>query len=293
MTIKQLQIFVAVAEKENLTLAASSLYLAQPAVSHSLSLLEEELGVSLFIRSHQRLHLSEEGKRLLPYAQSVLNSLSAFSHEAANLAEKPIIRLASSLAFGERLLPEAIAEYPSKDKVEFHSIVAPSPEILSLSEKGSVDFSFVETSLVPPGFEGKEVYSDRLALVVKKDSSCPAILPRNQVEHYSWLLRDPGSGTRLAFDNVLSAEGMAILPSLESSSNASLLAFAEKGLGIAVVPASLAEQSISSGLLREITLEGFAFPRSVFLVYKKKAAFSEEHRRFLAHLIAHFPLKEN
>ena len=293
MTIKQLQIFVSVAEKENLTLAASSLYLAQPAVSHSLALLEEELGVSLFVRSHQRLHLSEEGKRLLPYAQNILNGLSAFEHEASNLAEKPIIRLASSLAFGERLLPEAIAAYPDKEKVEFHSLVAPSPEILALLEQGAVDFSFVETSVLPAGFEGKEVYSDRLALVVKKEMDCPRILSRERVEDYSWLLRDGGSGTRSAFDNALSSEGLRILPALESSSNASLLAFAEKGLGIAVIPASLAEKSLAAGLLKEVYLEGFTFPRAVYLVYNKKAPFSEEHRRFLAYLIQHFPLKKN
>jgi LysR family transcriptional regulator, transcriptional activator of the cysJI operon len=292
MTIKQLQIFVAVAEKENLTLAASSLYLAQPAVSHSLALLEEELGVPLFIRSHQRLHLSEEGKRLLPYAQSVLNGLTAFEAETANLAHKPIIRLASSLAFGERLLPEAIAGYPEKDKAEFHSIVAPSPEIFSLLEQGAVDFSFLETSVLPNGFEGKEVYADRLALVVKKDLVCPSILPRDEASSYSWLLRDSSSGTRLSFDNALAAEGMAVVPSLESSSNASLLAFAEKGLGIAVIPASLAEKALAEGSLKEVTLEGFSFPRSVFLVYRKQAAFSLEHRHFLAYLIQHFSLAE-
>jgi DNA-binding transcriptional LysR family regulator len=293
MTIKQLQIFVAVAEKENLTLAASSLYLAQPAVSHSLALLEEELGVPLFIRSHQRLHLSEEGKRLLPYAQSVLNGLTAFEAETANLAHKPIIRLASSLAFGERLLPEAIAGYPEKDKAEFHSIVAPSPEIFSLLEQGAVDFSFLETSVLPNGFEGKEVYADRLALVVKKDLVCPSILPRDEASSYSWLLRDSSSGTRLAFDNALAAEGMAVVAFFGIEFQRFVTGFCGKRIRNRG-RSRLVSRKILSGRrsLKEVTLEGFSFPRSVFLVYRKKAAFSLEHRHSLAYLIQHFSLAE-
>jgi DNA-binding transcriptional LysR family regulator len=226
----------------------------------------------------------------LPYAQNVLNGLAAFTHQAANLTQKPIIRLASSLAFGERLLPEAIAGYPGKDKVEFHSIVAPSPEIFALLQQGAVDFSFLETSVLPQGFAGKEVSSDRLVLVVAKGDGCPAVISRKAVGSYAWLLRDSSSGTRLAFDNALSGEGIRVVPALESSSNASLLAFAQKGLGIAVVPSSLAEASLKEGWLKEVRIEGLSFPRSVFLVYNQKAAFSEEHRRFLSYLDGHFPL---
>jgi DNA-binding transcriptional LysR family regulator len=293
MTTKQLEIFVAVAEKENLTLAAESLFLAQPAVSHSLSLLEEELGVTLFVRSHQRLHLSEEGKRLLPYAQNALNSYASFKNEASHLAKKPVIRIASSLAFGERLLPETIASYDGKDAVEFHSVVAPSPEVFSLLEKGAVDFAFLETSVVPEGYLGKKAYSDRLALVSKNDAAFPSSMKKKDLASYSWLLRDSNSGTRLSFDNVLSIEGLRVSPTLESTSNASLLAFAEKGLGIAVIPVSLAKPSLSSKRIKEITIEGFAFPRSVYLVYGKAAHLSEQHQKFLAYLLKRFPLSEN
>jgi len=147
--------------------------------------------------------------------------------------------------------------------------------------------------VVPEGYLGKKAYSDRLALVSKNDAAFPSSMKKKDLASYSWLLRDSNSGTRLSFDNVLSIEGLRVSPTLESTSNASLLAFAEKGLGIAVIPVSLAKPSLSSKRIKEITIEGLAFPRSVYLVYGKAAHLSEQHQKFLAYLLKQFPLSEN
>jgi DNA-binding transcriptional LysR family regulator len=146
--------------------------------------------------------------------------------------------------------------------------------------------------VVPEGYLGKKAYSDRLALVAKNDPSFPSKLKKNDLASYSWLLRDSKSGTRLSFDNVLSIEGLRVSPTLESTSNASLLAFAEKGLGIAVIPVSLAKPALSSNHVKEITIEGLSFPRSVYLVYGKAAHLSEQHKCFLSYLLGKFPLKD-
>lgn len=288
MTIQQLKIFAAVAENESITLAASSLYLAQPAVSHSLSLLEEELGVPLFVRSHQRLHLSEAGKRLLPYAQNVLNGLASFQHQASSLGKRPLIRIGSSLAFGEKTLPETLAGYPQKDQAEFHCAVLPSPEAFSLLEKGAVDFAFLEVNAIPKGYEGRKIFSDRLAFVAAPSFPCPASLSRNEAATYPWLLRDRASGIRQLFEQTLSEAGISLLPSLESTSNAALLSFAEQGMGIALLPISLVEDRLEKRTLKEVGFAGLSLPRNVYLVYGDSPSFSKQHRDFLAYLLARF-----
>lgn len=289
MTIKQLEIFVRVAQEENITRAAASLYMAQPAVSHSLSQLESELGVALFIRSHQRLSLSEEGKRLLPEAQAILGGLSAFKNEASSLNEKPLIRVGASLSFGEKMLPETLADYPFREQARFLSEIAPSPEIFSSAQKGAVDFAFLETSTLPEGFQGWEVFSDRLALVAAPGLDFPEKISLKEVANIPWLLRDRNSGIRQAFDSVLSANGLEAKAVCESTSNFALLAFAEKGLGLAVLPFSLCQGALKEGTLKESNLVSLTFPRRVYLAYLESRLVSKEQRRFLDYLQAHFP----
>jgi DNA-binding transcriptional LysR family regulator len=291
MTIKQLEIFVAVAKEENITRAASALFIAQPAVSHSLSQLEQELGVSLFIRAHQRLSLSEEGKRLLPEAQAILGGLDTLRNEASSLSEKPLIRLGASLTFGEKMLPETLADYPFRAQARFLNMVAPSPEILSSLEKGAVDFAFLESSILPAGFQGWEVFSDRLVLVSRPDLGFPDRLALKDVGTMPWLLRDTGSGIRQTFDSILSANGLEAKAVCESTSNSALLAFAEKGLGLAVLPLSLAQEDLAQGSLKESTLVSLTFPRHVYLAYLEERLVSKEQRRFLDYLRNHFPPK--
>ena len=291
MTIKQLEIFVAVAKEENITRAASSLHMAQPAVSHSLAQLEGELGVALFIRSHQRLSLSEEGKRLLPEAQAILGGLNTLKNEASSLSEKPLIRIGASLTFGEKMLPETLADYPFRDKARFLYEIAPSPEILGLLQKGAVDFAFLETSVLPEGFQGWEVFSDRLALVAAPSLAFPERITLKDVGTIPWLLRDSHSGIRQAFDNILSANGLEAKAVCESTSNSALLSFAKKGLGMAVLPFSLCMADLEKEILKESVLVSLSFPRHVYLAYLEDRLVAKEQRRFLDYLLSRFPMK--
>ena len=75
MELKQLEYFLKVAHYESFTRAAEDLYVTQPAISHSVRMLEEELGHELFTRKNQKILLNEKGKCFLPYAQQVFTAL--------------------------------------------------------------------------------------------------------------------------------------------------------------------------------------------------------------------------
>ncbi|MEU0570836.1 LysR family transcriptional regulator [Nonomuraea sp. NPDC005983] len=91
--LKEIQCFAGVAGRLSFSRAAADLGMSQPAMSQAITRLERAAGVRLFERNAHRVRLTAEGRALLPYAEQVLESATAFSAEAARLA-RPIIHLA-------------------------------------------------------------------------------------------------------------------------------------------------------------------------------------------------------
>jgi DNA-binding transcriptional LysR family regulator len=104
MDLRKLEIFVQVAQLENFTRAASSLHMAQPAVSIAIRKLEEELDTRLFDRSGRRAHLTAEGYNLLQRAESILRDVEDLKH--ASSAMKNLLQGELSIA-----CPSMLATY--------------------------------------------------------------------------------------------------------------------------------------------------------------------------------------
>ena len=82
LRIEQLRSFLEVASSKSISIAAENLYITQPSLSRSLKLLEEELGLDLFIRSSDGVRLTTEGKKLLPIVQNILQQLDNLKQQA-------------------------------------------------------------------------------------------------------------------------------------------------------------------------------------------------------------------
>lgn len=85
MRIEQLQSFVEIASSKSISIAAENLYITQPSLSRSMKLLEDELGLILFIRSSDGVRLTESGKSLLPTVQEILQQLDCLKQQADSL----------------------------------------------------------------------------------------------------------------------------------------------------------------------------------------------------------------
>ncbi len=114
VTIRQLQVFAAIARQEHLTYAAQTLYLSQSACSMALASLENQLGNPLFNRHGKRLNLNEYGRFLLPKALDILQKVNEFENfnavsASGNLAGHLIV--AASSTIGNYLLPQIIGGF--------------------------------------------------------------------------------------------------------------------------------------------------------------------------------------
>lgn len=143
MDLKSLRCFIAVAEKLNFSRAAESLYISQPALSLRINALEEELGVALFRRTHQKVYLTSAGSALLPEAQELLSRFDALPQVARNGDRYQDAAGGKIIVYLDSTLPETMMQTLSERFAAFYETY---PEIQV--EIDSVDFNQYETSLL-------------------------------------------------------------------------------------------------------------------------------------------------
>ncbi len=272
MTLKHLKIFLSVAKHENITRAAEELFMTQPAVSLAIAQLEENYQVKLFDRAKQRIKLTEHGKELLQYANSIINNFEEFENLAYNKAKKVIVKLGTSLSIGEKLLPSMLKDYENKDNITFS--IAPSDKIIELVLSGNLDLGLIETNDIDSRLTVINLTKDSLILVASKNYPVPSEIKVEDLIQYPLLLRNSGTGVRNTFDNLIKSRNIIIKPKVESMSNLSLLEFAKKGYGIAILP-SLIYNELNNEL-KIIKIKNVDLIRQISLVYKNNKLLSSD-----------------
>jgi DNA-binding transcriptional LysR family regulator len=245
MNFSQLQCFVALAEMGSFTEAAYEVGLTQSAVSHALSALENELGVTLLERNRKGVvALTSTGQRVLLHARTLLASATAIEQEAKSASGVTAgkLRLASMEAIvGPRLLVRMLSrfeeQYPDIEVVLFEGTM---PEVSDWIINSVVDLGFV---IQPPegetsGLASTPIARDELCILVGEQhplSTKPAVTCRD--------LRDEGfimAKTRctLKFLELAGFEqnGSKPLVRYQASDSATILAMVREGLGISLVP---------------------------------------------------------
>ena len=118
ITLRQLEVFVAVARCGSVSKAASELFLSQPAASMALGELEKLLGDRFFDRKGRKLHLNEKGRALLPLSVDVINRIDEIQRKFSRRSHEPagVFKLGSSTTIGSYVLPQIldvfIKEFP-------------------------------------------------------------------------------------------------------------------------------------------------------------------------------------
>ncbi len=248
MEIRQLEYFVAVADEGSFTRAAARVHVAQPGISAQIRRLERELGEELFDRSGRAVRLTAVGAALLPQARA---ALAAFSGVRTTVEEfTGLVR--GSVAVG---MVTACAITDLFDLLEAFHRAQPAVAI-SLSEgnsdrlvadlqSGQLDIALVATSMAPTP-------ADLATLVLADEALVAVVLPDDPLaDHESITVSDlgelpliclpRGTGVRTAVEDGWAASGFTPRIALEASSPAVLAELAQRGLGIAILPESVAD----------------------------------------------------
>ncbi|MFI5798487.1 LysR family transcriptional regulator [Streptomyces sp. NPDC051677] len=272
MELRQLEYFVAVAEERNFTRAAERVHISQSGVSAQIRQLERELGTELFDRSARTATLTVAGKAALEPARAALAAAGAVGQAVGAVTDLIRGRLTVGMVMGCTVTPlfDALAAFHrAHPGVEISLLEDNSDQLIEKVRAGAVDLALVGTATAAPeGLEALTLISERLVAAV------PAGHPL--AEQRQVTLRDlaahplvcmpPGTGLRTVFDRACAAQGLRPAIALEASAADAMAGLAVRGLGVAVLSASMAASYRDRLIAR--TIDDVAAPASLALIWK-------------------------
>ena len=274
MTLEQLRIFIAVAQREHVTRAAADLNLTQSAVSAAITALETRHATQLFDRIGRRIALTQAGRLFLIEARAVLARAAAAETALADLAglKRGALALAASQTAGNYWLPPLMARFRAAyPGITLTLTIGNTESVAAMVQEGAADLGFVEGGIGNADLAVTVVAEDELLLVAQVPPKTPRkTLRADDLKAMRWVFRERGSGTRAILDAALADLGIALgeidvvleLPSNEAVRNA-----AEAGAGAAALSRLVVQDAIAAGALVALN---FKLPKRQFLALQHK-----------------------
>jgi len=246
MELRQLEYLVAVADEASFTRAAEKLHVAQPGVSAQIRQLERELGQELFDRSGRTVRVTDVGAAVLGYAREALGAASGarlavdeFTGLIRGRVAVGMVIACSSFDLAD-LLAAFHRDYPA---VEIALSEANSDELIERLQSGQLDIAYIALGgAAPAGLDLLEIADEALVAGVSTSDALATcqILPLQVLADRTLLSLPRGTGIRSIFDDACARIGVRPRISLEASNLGILARLASLGLGVAVLPESVA-----------------------------------------------------
>lgn len=281
MTLEQLRIFVAVAERQHMTRAAQSLGLAQSAVSAAIAALEARHKVPLFNRVGRHIELTDGGRLLLNEAKAILARASAAETVLAEFSgmRRGTLTVCASQTIASYWLPQHLVQFHHTfPEIDIRLTVGNTAQVADAVKTGGAELGFVEGMVRDSALVDDPISGDRLVLVVGMNHSWAK---RRQVSaseliDAQWVVREPGSGTRSEFESALDTHN--IKPSqlkiaLELPSNEAVRAAVVAGAGVTAISELVVEALIRLGRLHRV---GFSLPARPFHVLRHRERYNSK-----------------
>ena len=288
ITIRQLQVFEAVARHLSYTRAAEELYLTQPAVSMQVKQLEGSAGLPLFEQIGKKIYLTQAGETMLVHARTIMQHLAVASEEMNELLGVDSGRLRIAIAstvnyFATRLLATFTREHPG---VEISLDVANRELLLARLDENVPDLVLMgqppkDMDLVSESFMDNP-------LIVISALNHPLAGRRNillsDLAQEKFLVREPGSGTRIAMERCFTENDFDYQKGIELTGNEAIKQSVEAGLGLAVVSAHTVELELTLKRLIQLNVQGFPIMRRWYVAHRRGKRLSptaEAFRKFV------------
>jgi len=278
ISLKQLEVFEAVAQHGSFTVAAEKLYLSQSTISSHVSLLEQALGVQLFLRaSRKKVELTEDGRRLLGHVHSILNQCRELVEDVSSRRVEEL-RIGASSVPAECILPSIVADFMQQE----HGCCCvvkkgDSAKVHTMLLKDEVQLGFVGMIMDRQNLIYEPVAEDRLVLVTANIPRYEAMQRRGFVGEdllcEPMVLREQGSGTLSVINQYLNERGMdaadlRIVGRMESPE--AILNAVSAGMGVSILSDRTVEKRVAAGELLAFPLSGDVVSRKLYLVYKSR-----------------------
>ena len=295
LSLRQLQIFMAVADSGSTMAAARLIALSQSAVSSALAELERSLGNPLFDRIGKRLYLNEEGRALLIDARNLLDSAQdletrhSVQSEGSTSHGHVRLRLGASTTIANYLLPDLIAGFIRVEpQAEVDVAIGNTREIALSVARLEVDLGMIEGPCHDPELTVWPWMTDELVIACAPNQPLARLSKRGavsveQLRQASWLLREPGSGTREVVEQALLPVLHQLNTQVRFGSTEAIKRAARAGLGVTCLSRFALEDMLTSGELALVRTSMPSLRRTLYFVSHKNKRLSQGMSGFLTH----------
>lgn len=272
----KVETLLAVVKYQNFTRAAEALSMTQPAVSHQIRQLEEEVGASLFVRNKAGLKLTPQGEIVVKYARR-LTALNTKMHWELQNTENnlSVLRVGITHTSESNLTAASLAKCSSLHAglkiILFTDTINNLYDMLGNYE---IDLAILDGAFVDPHFSSMMLDTDYLMCVMSNSSPLArkGAVTLNELKKQKMILRTPASATRALFESTLESHNESIESfnvTLEVDNIATIKDLIRKNLGVSILPRSACMDELKKGKLTALPIENLSMVRETKIIYNK------------------------
>ncbi|KYN25157.1 XRE family transcriptional regulator [Vibrio cidicii] len=274
ISLRQLKVFITITQHHTLTAASESLFLSKAAVSMALSELEKQIGHALFDRVNNRLILNQEGQKLLPLADELLNRArdieSLFDGDASLSGQ---LRIGASDTIGNQVAPYLLRDFRRQTQHQSQSLfISNSAQICDKLVDYELDIALIEGKTLHPELHSSQFSQDEMCVICAMDAPFDAnqIMTLSELENSEWILREAGSGSREFFLRVIAPRLEQWQEAFQLNTTEALINSVSAGLGLGCLSRLSAEPAIREGRVKMLHMPLDMKRRFWLLVHKEK-----------------------
>jgi LysR family transcriptional regulator, low CO2-responsive transcriptional regulator len=284
LTLRQLQIFEAVARHLSYSRAAEELYLTQPAVSMQVKQLEENVGMALFEQLGKKIYLTEAGQEMRKHSHTVITQIKEATEALETLkgvdrGRLNIAVVSTAKYFAPQLLATFCRQFPG---VKLELSVNNREVVLQMLADNATDLAIMGRP--PEGLDAVAeafAYQPHVMIAAPEHTLARARqIPLIELAKEAFIVREPGSGTRGAMERLFAAHRIEINPTLQMSSNETIKQAVMAGMGISFLSLHTIGLELEAGRLVVLDVEGLPVLRRWYLTHRQGKRLSPTAQAF-------------
>jgi DNA-binding transcriptional LysR family regulator len=263
MSDRRLRVFYSVAKLLSFTKAAEALHMTQPAVTFQIRQLEDHFNTRLFDRTHNRVSLTEAGKKVYDYSQRIFELYDEMENAVREITGEiaGALTLGASTTIAEYMLPVLLGDFKAKyPDINLRLKVSNTEGIVSMVEHNVIDLGVVEGSVTNKNLVVETCRMDQLVVIVPPDHplSKARRLQARELMAFPFICREEGSGTRDVINAYLVEQGISeqdMQICLELGSPEAIKGAVETGMGLSITSRATLAKELKLGTLVAIELD--------------------------------------
>lgn len=283
-TLKQLEVFAAIAKFGTVVKAAEALSMSQSATSAALQELESRYDKRLFERKGKRLSLNAHGAQMRTHAEDLLHQAFAFDQAMREEPQGQQLSVGASYAIGNYLAFDYAASFAKvHPEISVDIAVGSTPDIVNKVLNYEVDLGLVEGEPSNDALDVEIWRADNMLVFCSPHHMLANIgtLTDQDILQHEWILREPGSGHRQTFDRAMQGILSKLKVRTVLTQNEAIKNAVRSGLGLGCLSEIAVREEIAAGTLTPLSLEGRPMNRYFYIVRRHGASLSHPEREWM------------